>query len=140
MTGKCMNKQRNNPMTDAELKRAAKCAAFMGWNTRSRNVPYEHDIYVDASGLEVPVVLGGGLHVFDYNPADNTPEGREQANDLWKKLDKDGLLLFFFDNGRHVQIQDAQTLAKAKVHVEGSGSWWNAALAAAVAKLQESKQ
>ena len=67
-----------------------------------------------------------------------TPDTNIQfADDLWHKLDEMGLRLLFFDNGKYIQIQDGETVAKSSFCVDGKGKWWSAALLEAVSKIPQ---
>lgn len=126
-------------MTELEKENAELCARFMGWHYEPyreyHSIDPEDEKYASEEGYWVDE-KGNGVSAGSYNPASDTPAGREQANELWNAVDKKGFFLLFFDNGKCVQIQDANTIAESKFYVEGKGDWWNSALTAAVAELQ----
>ena len=79
---------------------------------------------------------GETLSIKDYDPTADTPQGREQANKLLKKI--------WATPYMDVDIASAHLIGKWVASVitpdaeyNAKGSWWNSALASAVASLQE---
>ncbi len=105
----------------------AACARFMGYTVSG-------DMWADQDVDRVWLIDGD--RELAYRPDEYTPEGKYQADGIWKQLDNQKYHLLFFDNGRCVQIQDGQTRDESKYFVEGNGKWWNSALTAAAAQLQ----
>lgn len=137
-------------MTSDETERAAMCAAFLGWTVGEREFAlgdginktiehYKRGVYYDAIGIRVVGSCEGYLPVSDYNPFANTRQGREQANDLWKRLDDDGIEWNSYPEADGTKIFKIDP-DRPGPWICGEGPTWNAALAAAVAKLQEGKK
>ena len=99
------------------------CARFMGYNITAvveEGPMGAHYAYVDGAKYICPASL--------YRPGENI----QQADELWHKLYHDGHVVWFEDARSCLIDKDGRTVAL------GQGSWWPAALTAAVAELQTS--
>ncbi|KKL58318.1 hypothetical protein LCGC14_2226570 [marine sediment metagenome] len=112
-------------MNANEKQIAAKCAHWIGW------IAHQH-AYYDSNDEELE------CYIKDYNPAANTPQGREQAYGLITKLIEDK-----WEFNLHC-IEGCWGVALSQKGMggfyPGNGSTLNAALSEAVAKLPEGKK
>ncbi len=128
-------------MTDAESKTAAACAKFMGWELFGGAWTKPH---------AVPIRVGESVvahYVPDYNPAADTPQGREQAHDVLVELEKQG---FSTEMGKSRRCGKDENPGWAKIQkvedhlitisVSATARWPYAAMADAVAKMGEVRE
>ncbi len=137
-------------MNTEESARAAKCAAFMGWEKYYYRTTLPH---ADSWGTKMAVNSYIFAHtVADYNPAADTPQGREQAEELKQRLfDRDYSIVTVESGDKAtVEILELEPLIHYRESLEkdgatdvewpcvskGEGSHYGEALANAVAKLE----
>ncbi len=128
-------------MTKQEQERAAKCAEFVGLlRQRGR----AHGKWTEPCWMKDFVFV---CRESDYNPAADTPQGLKQAHGLLVQLESMG---FDVSMGKLRRCGDKENPAWARMRrvkngiivdkYEGNGKWPCAALADAVARLQDAKE
>ncbi len=137
-------------MTKQEQERAARCAEFAGL-TKSKQF-IRNGIAVLSTADAYCRMLPDSTFAFvcdvaAYNPAAKTPQGLKQAHDLLVQLESTG---FDVSMGKLRRCGDKENPAWARMRrvkngiivdkYEGDGKWPYAALADAVAKLQDAKE
>ncbi len=123
-------------MTSEEFERAAKCAAFMGWK---KNGPPDNPNPLWCLMTKAGGVINYMVSVSAYNPAANTPQGREQANELWRELESRDMQCDIESWTNPDRIVFKICIIKCRFrhwYIKGEGPTWNAVLVNAVAKLE----
>lgn len=128
-------------MTQKEHDRiVANCAKFMGFTQSG-------DMWADRSGDRIWLIAGPALMpdydpTLVYDPTADTPEGREQANELINELEQREVS-FDLEHDATIHkwtVRLAVCFECCRNTASAVGKKWNSALSVAVSELETSKQ
>ena len=111
----------------------AACARFMGWHKENLECVYDgpSGVYANWWCDDANKIV---IRCRPYHPDLDTPESREQANELLHKVYEAVFQIEISFHGYPVSVQIYPDVGDTVF--EGIGKWWNPAFVEAVAKLQ----